>query len=72
MKTQHGRINDVIDLYASDDLAGPCWHRSQLSAKDAIKWGEPPGRHFWVHPAIGQQPYLAVMDDFGNLVRIPH
>lgn len=63
----------VHDWYAPKHGADywPTWHR--IENCDNRNPYEAPGRGiFWVHERRGAGSYRAVVDDFGQLVRVPH
>ena len=74
-RTDTGRYSAAQDLWAEHTFHGLIFQRSEnprLYYAEAMIDNVPAGRsHFFVSPAMGIDFYLAVIDDFGNLVEVP-
>lgn len=64
-----GRYSSKRDMYSSYDVKGPIFHRIEnAEGKDFL----PAGRaHFFCSRFEGEYPWTAVIDNFGNLVKVP-
>lgn len=68
LRLTNGSMHPTQDMFAAYEADGPVWHRS--SFVDFMHTDEFYWTHFWCHDAVGQQPYYAVIDNFGNLVKV--
>lgn len=63
------RYSSKHDMFSTSDINGPIFHRIENGQRS--EYNAPAGRaYFFASKHVHDSPWLAIIDDFGNLVRV--